>query len=466
MSTAGLLLYSAVAIAFLHTGSRSIPTNDLHIFLAMGHWMVDQRALLNEEIFTWTAHGTGFANGTWAFSVLSWLVFDALGLDGLRLFNGAMVALAVGLIARASLSADADPRAAAMAALYAWAMTLQNTVIRGQTWVFPLLGLLAWISARPRSNRLLVPAGVLIGFAWSNTHGSFPAGLAFIGALGVGCAWENRSLTAARTPLVLAAAMIVGVCIGPNGTGVWAYALENARLSRAREFVEWLPAPLWSLKTARLTGAFLLWGVLVYREKSRIPIAHLLILIGFGFLATTGSRFIAWFGLASSLPLAKTLSYRMTPERGVPTRLGYPIAGLLVVLWALFLIRGLAPPEQNLSDDTPIELVDAIAESASSGRILNPPEYGGYLSERLYPMFATSGDIRTWLYDDATWNIYLALSAAPEDWETTLDAYDVTHLLLWAEHHQDSLIPAAEGSTSWRLLAKDDFGAAFMRVQR
>ena len=369
-------------------------------------------------------------------------------------------------MARASLSAGADPRAAAMAALYTWAMTLQNTVIRGQTWVFVLMGFLAWITARPRSNRLLVPAGLLIGFTWSNLHGSFPAGLAFLGALAVGITWEKKDLAVSRTPLVLATAMAVGVCLGPNGLGIWSYALENARLSKTRQFIEWMPAPLWSVKSARLYGAFVLWGVLLYRERFRTPPAHLLILLGFGVLSTTGSRFIAWFGLATALPFAMRLSRTMAPEQGMPTRIGRPISLLLTSLWCLFLFRGLAPREQTLSDDTPIELVDAIASSATSGRILNPPEYGGYLTQRLYPAFKTSGDIRTWVYDDATWNIYLSFTHPPDNWEAKLDELGVTHLLLTVEHHQEELIPVVDQSKSWRLLAKTDFGAAYQRTER
>ncbi|MEE2752122.1 MAG: hypothetical protein VX519_11890 [Myxococcota bacterium] len=466
MSTAPLLLCSAMAIALLYAGSRAVPTHDLYIFLAMGEWMADHRTLMTEEIYTWTAQGTEFANATWAFSICSWLLFDTIGLDGLRIFNGVLLTLAVGLMARASLSAGADPRAAAMAALYTWAMTLQNTVIRGQTWVFVGMSLLAWITAKPRPNRFLVPAGLLIGLVWSNFHGSFPAGIVFLGALAVGGAWEHKNLNSGRTPLLLAAAMAVGVSLGPNGIEIWSYALENSRLSKARLFVEWMPAPLWSVKSARLYGAFVLWAVLLYRERLRTPPAHLLLLLGFGVLATTGSRFIAWFGLATALPFAMRLSRTMAPEHGIPTRLGKPVTLLLASLWCIFLVRGLTPGEQTLSEDTPIELVDAIRSSARSGRVLNPPEYGGYITQRLYPDFQTSGDIRTWIYDDATWNIYLSFTQPSDDWEERLDALGVTHLLLTVDHHQEWFIPAVNNSKAWRLLAETDFGAAYMRTER
>jgi hypothetical protein len=464
MPVGPLLLWSTLGIALLHTGSRPVTTNDLHVFLAMGRWMTEHGRLLEEEVFTWTAAGTPFANATWGFSVLSWKLHEAIGLDGLRLLNGGLVAAALFCLARACLASGAQPRAAAMATLYAWALMLQNTVIRGQTWVFLCMAGVVWLVARERSPGKVAVAGVAIGCAWANLHGSFPAGIVLAGAIGAGKFLETRQLASARTPLIAAGALALGACIGPYGPGIWAFVQDNSALPRARDFVEWYPPDPRAFEGARFYSALALWIFLLGRRQTRTPIAHLLLLVGFGFLAVSGTRFIAWFGLATAAPLAIRLSETMAPEHGVPRRLGRVVTGVLGMLWLLFLGRGLAPTDTPLHWDTPVDLVAAIGENAATGRIFNPPEYGGYLALELGPAFTTSGDIRAWVFDDEAWNLYLDVSNAVDGWEDTLDAHGVTHLLLWERYHGTTLLPEVEASARWRKIAEDDFGAAFARV--
>ena len=72
LTTGVLLQWSVAGIALLYSASLPVTTNDLHIYLAMGRWMAEQGQLLEHEVFTWTAAGTPFVNGTWGFSVLAW----------------------------------------------------------------------------------------------------------------------------------------------------------------------------------------------------------------------------------------------------------------------------------------------------------------------------------------------------------------------------------------------------------
>ena len=88
LSTGVLLQWSVVGIALLYSASLPVTTNDLHIYLSMGRWMAEHGQLLEHESFTWTAPGVPFLNGTWGFSVAAYALHQAIGLDGLRLFNG------------------------------------------------------------------------------------------------------------------------------------------------------------------------------------------------------------------------------------------------------------------------------------------------------------------------------------------------------------------------------------------
>ena len=125
----------------------------------------------------------------------------------------------------------------------------------------------------------------------------------------------------------------------------------------------------------------------------------------------------------------------------------------------------LAPKAQELHDETPIAAVTAIHQSADGGRLFNPPEWGGYATLELGDRWLTSGDIRVWVFDDASWAIYPTLVQGPEGWEEALVTHHVSHLLLRKEHFHALLIPLAHASTNWTLLHEDEFSAAFERVR-
>lgn len=456
-SVGPLLLWSTVGFTLLLSAARPVSTNDLHIYLAMGRWMAEQGQLMEVEAFTWTIPGTPFVNGTWGFSALSWQLHEAFGLRGLQLLNGALVGLAVWLSARSALLLGADRRAAAIGALYAFALLFQNTTVRGQTFVFPLFAAMLWWSMRARSPAGSLLVGVLGGCLWGALHGSFPAGLAALGLLaasrlrGPGGAW--------MTPALVCLGLAVGVCIGPYGPSIWVYVLENGSLPRERNFLEWASPTLRSFEGARFYASLVLWGLLAAASlrRGRLP-QGLLPVLAFAALACTGIRFVAWFGLLSAPFFAAALP--LSTDRGLPRPLVRAVEGVALVLWTLFLIRGLQPRDRILSWDTPVELLEALPHQ---GRILNPPELGGAIVV-MRPELLIGHDIRTWIYDDAAWSLYLELSEGAPGWDQRLQDLKVDHLLLTEDFHGEGLLPAALASPAWRVVSRTEQGALLTRV--
>ncbi len=443
-----LLLWSTLGFTLLLSAARPVSTNDLHIYLAMGRWMAEHGQLMEQEVFTWTIPGSDFVNGTWGFSLLSWTLHEVLGLRGLQLLNGALVTLAVWLSARSALLLGADRRAAAIGALYAFALLFQNTTVRGQTFVFPLFAALMWWSVRPRKPLWSLAIGVLAGAVWGALHGSFPAGIAALLLLGAGRLRGPGGPW--MTPWLVAIGLVVGVCIGPYGPAIWLYVLDNGALPRERDFVEWYSPTIHSFEGARFYAALLVWAVLLLRRRR-----DALLVVGFGALACTGIRFVAWFGLATAPFLAAALP--LSRDRGLPRRVVRTAELTLLILWGVFLVRGLQARERKLSWDTPVELLEALPEE---GRIFNPPELGGAIVF-LQPQLQISHDVRTWIYPDEPWWFYVELSRAPPDWEAQLAERAVDHLLLTEDFHGATLLPAALASSEWELVLQTDQGALF-----
>jgi hypothetical protein len=400
--------------------------------------------LLETEVFTWTIPGTPFVNGTWGFSALSYGLFSLLGLRGLQLINGALVALSVWLSARTARLLGADPRASAIAGFIAFALMFQNTTVRGQTFVFPLFAALMCFAVKKRAPALSLAVGVAAGALWGSLHGSFPAGLAAMGLLVLGGRWQ--------TPLLVGIGLAVGVCIGPYGPAIWLYVLDNGSLPAERDFVEWYRPSLRSFEGARFYLVLVVGAALLLRRRTR---ESWLVFGGFALLALSGVRFIAWFGLAAAPFIAAALP--LSTDRGLPKRIVRPVEALVTVMWALFLVKGLEPRERILAWDEPVELLDALP---TEGRIFNPPELGGAIVWR-QPAVEISHDVRTWIYDDPSWWLYVELSRAPVDWEQQLN--EVDHLLLTEDFHGQTLLPAALASPDWELVVQTEQGALLSR---
>lgn len=453
-STGDLLAWSVVAVALLYTGSLPVTTNDLHIYLSMGRWMAEHGALLETETFTWTAEGTPFVNGTWGFSLAAYHLHELIGLNGLRLLNGAAVAAAVLFVIRAGIASGFDRRAAAVAGFVCWALLLQNTVVRGQTWVFPVFAGLIWWVASERGRAATVALAVSAGALWGALHGSFGAGVVFFTLTALGRRIDGEDW---RTPGLVAAGLFVGACLGPYGPAIWLYVVENSDLPRQRDFVEWYPPDPNTFEGFRFLVVLGGWWILAGTQDKQRPWADLLVLAAFAYLALSGTRFIAWFGLATAVPLARRVAESMSPDQG--NRLVKPLAGALGIAWLVFFARLVRPLPEPLHHDTPVDLVEQL-RTAGVQRVLNAPEYGGYINW-VYPEARTSMDIRTWIFDDATFANYVLASRAGAGWEARVAEAD--GLLLLETFHGNTLIPAAVESSCWTLLAHNERGAAFVR---
>ena len=459
---APILLGCVVAIALLHAASLPVATNDLHIFLAMGRWMSGNGEILRSEVFTWTAQGTPFENPTWGFSCLSWALYQGIGLEGLRLFNGATIGLALLAVYGACRSLKIEPRASALATLYAWLLLLQNLSVRGQTWVFLLLPMAIWLGAQRRHPAVHLIGGLLLGALWSNLHGSFPVALLWLGVWGASALWTAREFKAAVPTWSTALGLGLGTLCNPEVSGVWSFLYANSSSPIARGFVEWYPPQVFSFAGARLYGALALWAGLSLRRRPQL--GSVILVLAFGVLAAQGIRFIAWFGLATAPLLALWLSRAPPSQDGWPKR-GLQILGGTLALFFLGLALRLLPPERGLKTQTPIAAAEALRESCGNctgARILNPPEYGGYLNVAV-PGLLTSGDIRSWVFPDSAWQVYLEMSEAPPDWEQRLTEHQVDYVLLWRPSQGETLLPAMQASTTWELLAEDEMSALMRR---
>jgi len=458
-----LLTLAAVALALLITAARAPSTNDLSIYIAMGRWMLENGALYEVDTFTYTLEGTRFVNGTWGFSLLMGVLHTAVGYEGIRLLNGLWVAGLCWLVSHVCSRAGADPRAGAFAALYTFVMLLQNVSPRGQTLVFGAFIGLVWLLAKPRSARDAFLGALALSIPWGWIHGSFAAGGVYAALVGAGRLLDTRDWRAVIVPVCVGLGIVVGASLGPYGPEIWGYVFANSSLPVERHLSEWAPPQWGTAKGTRFFLASALWIVLLARGRKRLTWEGWLPVLAFAYLASTGTRFIAWWGLASVVPLARWLSVGMKAPKPLPARVERAMLPVAAVFFTALCLKGI-PSHEGLEPSTPVALTDTLRDTKTPGRVFAPMAFGGYLAEQLGSEWRTHLDMRVWIFPDPEWEEFLSIAQAEAGWQAKLDAHETTHLLLTPEHVGHALLDAARTDSGWSLLAEDETGALFERA--
>ncbi|MFH1463048.1 MAG: hypothetical protein ABIO70_01550 [Pseudomonadota bacterium] len=249
-------------------------------------------------------------------------------------------------------------------------------------------------------------------------------------------------------------------------------------MPRERGILEWGAPTLRSFTGVRLAAAIALWLALTARRDRPLHPASWLLVLGFGALALSATRLLAWFGLATALPLALRLTAPGPQPTAPPLRpRDARLLWSLGLGWALLLAAGI-PLKVSLSPDTPVELAEVLAEEPVHGRVFASMEAGGYLAWRFHepstgpdsplgrmdrPTFL---DMRVWIFPDDVWQDFEAIAGARPGWQERLDHWEVQHLLLNPDQVGSELLEAARVADEWELVAEDGSGALFRRARR
>ena len=193
----------AVLVAAI-IGAKAITDNSLLTHLATGELIIDNRAVPTTDPYSRTAPGLPWTVQSWLASVIYASIDRMAGGVGLRLLHGAVAgAIGAGLWRLTSPARQVVPRTA---------LTMVPIMIGGGLWaprpfMFGLLALVALLIVVGTGLRpwLLVP----LFWLWMNSHGSFPLGLALLGAMWVGAIIDGPG-TGAPAPSASGPGSVVG----------------------------------------------------------------------------------------------------------------------------------------------------------------------------------------------------------------------------------------------------------------
>jgi hypothetical protein len=182
-------------------------------------------------------------------------------------------------------------------------------------------------------------------------------------------------------------------------------------------------------------------------------------------LAIVARRNTIWFGFVAA-PTMATAMHHWASAHGIveSNRAGRPgfnlVLAVLVGLLALLSLPWLRPylplPNNRRTYahlETPVGAVAFLNVLPEIGRVFHSDADGSYMTwaSPEVPVFI---DTRIDLYPEAQWEDYLALMVARYDWETVLNRYGVTTLLLDRQVF-GPLIQAVAAAPTWELVYQD-----------
>ena len=453
---------------------KTVQSPDLWWNLACGRWMLEHKAWLGHDVFTFTSPGIAWINRTWLWAVLFQIVFAAGGLAAICIVTSAMV---TGVVAATAWTRRAVRHPVAFALLGLLVLSVaQIRLLHRPSLISDLLApatILLWLRWREGRSRWVLPIALgVIQILWTHLHGGFVLGLLIAGAFLV------EAIVARRAWLAPAAVLAAGIAsvlltpwhselisslsgfvvrlapalLGHTEVAVPEVARDAAGPAARNIVVEWLPT--FSPMARQILGPFFIAYVallgltlfLVFRtlfargtqKPASVPAlarAEVLILLALAVLSVVGLRFVGTLAFGG-LPLlwellTETLAGRPADskrkKKAAPAKTQPMLWTSILTVVMLLLTTSIVTNVywKHFGARTrfgvgvmpylfPEKLTDWMEQNQVEGRFFNGYEMGSYLDWRFGATQRVFTDTR--LVSDEVYREYIALMDSPVSW--------------------------------------------------
>ena len=427
--------------------------------LRAGQWMVENRQVIQEDVFSYSSFGKPWQYpGLWV-QVLMFGLFEWFGPGGLNLWVSLSVVAIFAVVWKTMagnnlLKAAILMLAAISSAIYWAARPYLVSYLLFALYFF----LLERFYRKDKGKLWLLPILMVV---WVNSHGGFLAGFIVWGPYFVQAAADwlvaKRNNQLDQVPIYqrkllhfiwIGLAMLVGTLVNPQGITLWTLPFTTVSRQAEQLFIaEWQSPDFHNSTLLPFAWMFVISLVFLGGTNKRRKIYELLLMAGFGILGLISIRNIFFFVIVASAILSrsgqemfegliKDLNFRLKLDFSKPPgSFGGGLNIFLVVivgLVALLRVVSFLPESVNLeeiSSQFPTAAVEFIKSENLQGRMFNTYNYGGYLIWTL-PEFPVFVDGRADLHQDEIIMTWYRVVNGSNEWEEVFAEWDIHFVLV------------------------------------
>lgn len=446
------LVIAILFLALFAMAMRVAVDSDTFWHLRSGEWMLDNKQLLNFDVFSHTRINETWINHSWLSEIPMALFYRVGGFSALNLVTAILIWFTFLFV---YLSGQGGPFLRAFVVVLAATTSAVYWSARPQIVSLLLAAVFNYIlilyRQRGRNYLWLLP---ILMIAWANLHGGFAIGfillvMTFAGQFVVFIFGEGHPYEGLLWVGVTGLLCAVAVTLNPYGPQMLLYPFKTVSIGALQNYIQEWQSPNFH---ARESQVFIVFWLAVFASvgfsRKRLDITDLLVFCAFSGLALVAARNIAVFAVVAAPILMLHADSALTDlqERwprlkqaispAPPTRAAQILNWVLLVIVALaVLVKVALPLNPKTTDDAvalyaPVGAANYLKATPTPGLLFNSYNFGGYLAWALYPQVRIYVDGRTDLYDDVFLNEYLNAYQAGPGWQQTFEKYGIETVLV------------------------------------
>jgi hypothetical protein len=447
---------------------------DTGMHIRIGDYILDHGQVPTTDPFSFTRPGQRWFAYEWLTNVVFALLNRAVGLKGIVLLCGVLIAATFAIVLRNMLVRGANGLVSMLLVLLAGNAMSIHLHARPHVFTLFFLSIAHYLIAldlkRPsRAFWWIVPLTLL----WVNMHSGFPVIIATLGLLAAGCGIGAVFLKASWTPVrryVTALVLCSGATlINPNGLELYRHILQVINNPWVMQHIDEFQPPVFRSEAMYYALAILFAALIAVRPMmDRAQWPEILWVLTFGAGALISARHIPVFLVVATPLVAVEITAwldRLAKSQGpksvlaVVRDVGERATARLqpVGVWSAIVVVGIALFSTTFPTDLsgkyfPREMVSRHSSDLAAARVFTTDQWGDYLLWRNYPRQKVFMDGRSDFYQQSLGDEYIAAENALSGWQKILGKYQVSLALVPPD------IPLADAlrtAPDWQLIDQD-----------
>jgi hypothetical protein len=454
-----VIIVAAVVFGFI-CGAFEITNTAIGWHLASGRWMLENREVLDHDVFSFTSGGAEWIDHEWLFQLASAALFDLGGAPALVVMRMFIVAALMLLLVRIGMTSGLDPPVALVLAALVVLAARPRFFLRPELFTLLLLPLAMWLFADRRGRRFWPLPLVAVIALGANLHGAIlvaPILIAiwFTGEVGDQLIRRDFDRSVLSSGTIGVGAAFLAPLLNPHGWLLWTVPFRLAEMVTKPHIPnpEWISPGL--AEAPELYAAFALVAMVLI--SGRAAPQSWLSAIATAALAVKHIRNIGLFFILLPQTIAPSLaSWPLFAADGAPARSRPRVRlALSLVLVGILGVSALVRPWPRAGfgfaeNWYPEKAVRFLAdEDLLEGNLYNDVRFGGWLILDGYPDRQVFLDDRNEIHEPLLreiWEIFTRSDVG--SWEDLLDRWHIDTILL--RYHEPINVTTPDGDNLGR----------------